>query len=188
MTHKENTLSVSPGCILLNGSKVNCVTGFKYECIGSGMANVTISFDIPVKNAAITNQEGKHSAIRIPVSISGELVDEVIVAADESGTIHADVSDVITDDELTELRLHVLIDGEPAEDIVFERISPLDENRLSRRELLELAKTGVEDEIRSAAALRMDKYFDRVLELSEKRRAITDELAAIIGEQRDGKA
>ena len=142
MERRENILTVVPGCISLNGSKVHCVTDFKYECIGKGLAHVTLAFDIPVKKTTLTNQDG---GIRIPVTVDGELIEELVLGSD-------------------------------------------DEEGLSRRELLELAKIGVEDEIRSAAALRMDKYFDRVLELSEKRRVITDELAAITGEQQDGEA
>ena len=192
MARKENTLSVSPGGILLNGVKVNCATGFKYECIGGGMANVTISFDIPFKNAAITNQGDKPSAIRIPVSIGDELLDEVIVAADEPDTIHVDVSDVIIDDELTELRLHVLIDGEPAEDIVFERVSPLDENRLSRRELLELALSGIEHKIgkvKYSITINPDLIDDKcyeAIELNEKRKWVKAELDALSAKEAQG--
>ena len=85
MTHTDNTLSVSPGNIILNGSRVRCVTAFKYECIESHTAKVTIAFNIPVQKVSITNQptvavpkEDVPAEIRIPVLIGGEQVDEIV--------------------------------------------------------------------------------------------------------------
>lgn len=98
MAHKDNTLSVSPGNIVLNGSRVSCVTDFKYECIGDGIANVKMAFDIPVKNAEITNQN-LTSEIRIPVKIGDTLVDEIVIPPED---------DVVSRKELLELALPTL--------------------------------------------------------------------------------
>lgn len=152
----HNTLKVTTGCFEVNGKPVDCVAGFKCEGFASGLARVTLTFDVPLERCMIGCESQN------PPNVTYE--HRCLFSSEPHG-----------------IRM-------PAEDIVFERISPLDENRLSRRELLELAKIGVEDKIRSAAALHMDKYFDKVLELSEKRRSIIVELAEITGEQRDGKA
>lgn len=98
MAHKDNTLSVSPGNIVLNGCRVSCVTDFKYECIGNGIANVKIAFDIPVKNTEITNQN-LTSEIRIPVKIGDTLVDEIVIPPED---------DVVSRKELLELALPTL--------------------------------------------------------------------------------
>lgn len=95
MTHKDNTLSVSPGNIVLNGCRVSGVTDFKYECIGDGIANVKMAFDIPVKNAEITNQN-LTSEIRIPVKIGDTLVDEIVIPPED---------DRVSRNELLELAL-----------------------------------------------------------------------------------
>ena len=73
----QNRLSVTPGCIMLNGSKVNCVTDFKYECVGGGIANVKMAFDISAKNAEITSEpEPVYKRIRISFLKAGSIVIE----------------------------------------------------------------------------------------------------------------
>lgn len=45
----KNTFSVKDGKIYLNGEQVYCVTCFKYEVDEQGLANVTLSFDVPIE-------------------------------------------------------------------------------------------------------------------------------------------
>ena len=143
MAHKDNTLSVSPGNIVLNGCRVSCVTDFKYECIGSHMANVTIAFDIPVQKVHITNQNTTEE-IRIPIQIGDTLVDEIVI--------------------------------------------PQEDDRVSRKELLELALYGIEQKVfrwktNTKASALEDEALKELKELLNKRDKIIEELHSLTNKE-----
>lgn len=75
----QNTFSVKDGKVYLNGEQVYCVTGFKYETDGQHFANVTLSFDVPIKGISQEMHLVTGEKFTIPVRIGDRQIRSVTI-------------------------------------------------------------------------------------------------------------